>query len=65
MNTILATVLLAFAIVLAAIAAMSVGVINGRRPISGSCGGLNGGRCELCGGDCRKDDDDDSKIRAG
>jgi len=63
MNMILVTVLLAFAIILAAIAAMSVGVINGRRPISGSCGGLNGGRCEICSGDCRKEDDDDSQIR--
>ena len=54
MTTILATVLLAFAIVLCVIVAMSIGVLNGRRPISGSCGGLNNGRCELCSGHCRK-----------
>jgi hypothetical protein len=54
MNTILMTLLLAFAIVLGVIAAMSIGVMNGRRPISGSCGGLNNGRCELCSGNCRK-----------
>ena len=54
MATVLATLGLAFAIILAMIAAMSIGVANGRRPISGSCGGLNGGRCELCSGNCRK-----------
>ena len=54
MATVLATLGLAFAIILAMIAAMSIGVANGRRPISGSCGGLNGGRCEICSGNCRK-----------
>jgi len=34
------------------IAGMSIGVMNGRKAISGSCGGLNGGRCELCSGHC-------------
>ena len=48
------TLLLSFVVVLAVIAGMSIGVINGRRAISGSCGGLNGGRCELCSGRCRK-----------
>ena len=57
MNKILMTLLLAFAIVLGVVAAMSIGVMNGRRPISGSCGGLNGGRCELCSGNCRKGKD--------
>ena len=54
MNIIAITLLLSFAIVLAIIAAMSVGVLNGRKAISGSCGGLNNGRCELCSGKCRK-----------
>ena len=57
MNTILMTLLLTFAIVLGVIAAMSIGVMNGRRPINGSCGGLNNGRCELCSGNCRKGKD--------
>ena len=36
-----------------------VGVMNGRKPISGSCGGLNGGGCELCGGGgkCQREGD--------
>ena len=46
--TVLVTVLFSFLIMLAVVAGMSIGVINGRRPIKGSCGGLNGGRCELC-----------------
>lgn len=54
MNIIAITVLLSFAIILAVIAAMSIGVLNGRKAISGSCGGLNNGRCELCSGNCRK-----------
>ena len=38
------------------VAIMAVGVIMGRRPISGSCGGIgriNGeeGECAICGGD--------------
>ena len=54
MNIIIVTLLLSFAIILVIIAAMSVGVLNGRKAISGSCGGLNNGRCELCSDDCRK-----------
>jgi hypothetical protein len=47
--TILGTVLVTFTVMLGVIAAMAIGVMNGRKPISGSCGGLNGGGCELCG----------------
>ncbi len=40
------------------IAAMSVGVLFGKKPITGSCGGLNnlepGRECELCGGNPSK-----------
>jgi hypothetical protein len=50
----LPTLLLTFAMLLAVIAAMAIGVMNGRKPISGSCGGLNGGGCELCSGKCRR-----------
>jgi len=54
MNIIAITLLLSFAIILAIVAAMSIGVMNGRKAISGSCGGLNNGRCELCSGLCKK-----------
>ena len=56
MTTIATTLALSFLVILLVITGMSIGVINGRRAISGSCGGLNGGGCELCSGrgECRK-----------
>jgi hypothetical protein len=55
--TLVMTMFVSFAVLLAVIAAMAIGVMNGRKPISGSCGGLNGGGCELCGGDgeCKRE----------
>ena len=53
MNLLTTTLLLSFIIILLVIAGMSIGVMNGRRAISGSCGGLNGGGCELCSGNGR------------
>ena len=53
MSALVTTLLLSFIIILLVITAMSVGVMNGRRAISGSCGGLNSGGCELCSGSCR------------
>jgi hypothetical protein len=53
--TIVSTLLVTFAVMLAVIGAMAIGVMNGRRPISGSCGGLNGGGCELCSGKCERE----------
>ena len=50
MNTLLVTMILSFTVMLLVIAGMSIGVLNGRKAISGSCGGLNGGKCELCSG---------------
>jgi hypothetical protein len=50
----LITVILSFVIVAAVIAAMGIGVMAGRAPIKGSCGGLNSGGCELCSGRCKK-----------
>lgn len=48
------TVLLAFFAMLVLVAAMAVGVMFGRKPISGSCGGLANlgidAECEICGG---------------
>ena len=39
------TYLLTFLLVLAIVAVMAIGVLLGRKPIRGSCGGLN---CRLC-----------------
>jgi uncharacterized protein len=50
--------LFTFVIFLLVVASMAVGVMRGRKPIAGSCGGLNslgvGGACEICGGDMAK-----------
>ena len=54
MTVIAITVLLSFAIIVATIAAMAIGVLNGRKPISGSCGGLNNGECRYCGSQCEE-----------
>tara|TARA_B100002019_G_scaffold70927_1_gene61072 strand:+ start:299 stop:475 length:177 start_codon:yes stop_codon:yes gene_type:complete len=49
---------LIFLVLMAVIAVMSVGVLFGKKPISGSCGGLAnlepGRECELCGGNPSK-----------
>jgi hypothetical protein len=53
--TLLPAILVTFAILLTVIAGMAIGVMNGRKPISGSCGGLNSGGCELCSGKCARE----------
>ena len=50
--TLLATFLLSFLMIVLVVAAMAIGVIGGRDPIKGSCGGLASEGCELCRGDC-------------
>jgi hypothetical protein len=50
------TVIFSFVVIALVIAAMGIGVMAGREPIKGSCGGLNGGSCELCSGRCQKSD---------
>jgi hypothetical protein len=64
MNLLISTLLLSFLVILLVIAGMSIGVMNGRKAISGSCGGLSGGGCELCSGNCRnrRDDPDGEKA---
>lgn len=53
--------LMSFILFAVVILIMSVGVIMGRKPVQGSCGGLNRiqglGPCELCGGDKNKCDE--------
>lgn len=55
------TLILSFIVISLAFAGLSVGVLSGRKPIQGSCGGLNnlgvGGGCDLCGGDAGKCED--------
>ena len=54
----MATFILALLIVGLLVAGMSVGVIFGRKPITGTCGGLGAagitGPCDICGGDTSK-----------
>ena len=52
------TFLLVLFIVVLLVAAMSIGVIFGRKPISGTCGGIGAlgisASCEICGGNVKK-----------
>ena len=55
------TLILSFVLIGLAIAGLSIGVLMGRKPLKGSCGGLaafdgNGG-CDLCGGNPEKCED--------
>ncbi len=56
----LITFLPSFLFIAVAEAAMAVGVIEGRVPIKGSCGGVGSGGCELCSGNCRRKAADDA-----
>lgn len=59
--------LLSFIFLLAIVAAMSIGVMRGRAPIAGTCGGLNnigiGGACEICGDDPEKCEQEGTSSR--
>lgn len=57
-----ATIIVSFFVIAAVVGAMAIGVIAGRAPIRGSCGGVNGGGCELCGGEC-PDKDAAGRVR--
>lgn len=50
----MALMLVSFILIATVVLIMSVGVIMGRKPVQGSCGGLNAvsgmEKCELCGG---------------
>jgi hypothetical protein len=52
------TLLASIVIMLLVVAGMAIGVMFGRQPIKGSCGGLNNvgvdANCELCGGNPAK-----------
>lgn len=55
--TLISTMFISFTVILLVIGGMAIGVLNGRKPISGSCGGLNGGGCELCSGKCKRENE--------
>ncbi len=50
--------LITFLVIATVIVIMSVGVLFGRKPVQGSCGGLNNiegmNECEICGGEPQK-----------
>ena len=58
--------LLVFVIVGILLAGMSIGVIFGRKPIAGTCGGIGalglGGACDICGGDTQKCEDENERL---
>ncbi|MBT4161915.1 MAG: (Na+)-NQR maturation NqrM [Gammaproteobacteria bacterium] len=57
---------LAFVVMVLVVAGMAIGVISGRPPIAGSCGGLNNlgidGACEICGGDPNRCEEENSST---
>ncbi|MDI9245841.1 (Na+)-NQR maturation NqrM [Marinobacter sp. CHS3-4] len=63
------TFVLVLFIVLLLVAAMSVGVILGRKPISGSCGGLGAmgisKTCDICGGNPQKCEEENEQGANG
>jgi len=50
------TLLLGFLVMLMAVLGLSLGVLLGRRPIQGSCGGV-GSRCGACSSTCSRHPD--------
>ncbi len=61
------TVLLSLLVMLLVVAGMAIGVLMGRKPISGSCGGIAAlgldTECEICGGDRAKCDRNGEQAR--
>jgi hypothetical protein len=58
--------ILTFAVLGCVIVAMSVGVLLGRQPIKGSCGGMGAmgveTACDICGGNPAKCDEEQQKT---
>lgn len=61
------TLILSFVVISLAVTGLSVGVLLGRKPLQGSCGGLNnfseGNSCELCGGNQEKCEDLAAQVK--
>lgn len=64
------TFLLTLVVLLLFVVAMSVGVLFGRKPLKGSCGGVGAALgeeeyvCDLCGGDPAKCEEEQQKTSA-
>ena len=60
------TLFFAFGFMLLMVALMAVGVIFGRAPIAGSCGGMKAlgmeMECEICGGDPQQCESETKKL---
>ncbi|PXX90963.1 ApbE family protein [Marinobacter vulgaris] len=60
------TFLLVLTIVVLLVAGMSVGVIFGRKPISGTCGGIGAmgisKSCDICGGNTQKCEEENDRL---
>jgi len=65
----MSTILVAFGVMLFIVAAMAIGVIMGRKPISGSCGGMAAigmeQACDVCGGDKKRCEKESKKAAEG
>lgn len=64
----MSTMILAFVFMLLLVSAMAIGVILGRKPIAGSCGGMKAlgmdMDCEICGGNPALCDSTDEPDRS-
>ena len=62
----MSTMILAFVFMLLMVTAMAVGVLMGRKPISGTCGGMKAlgmdMDCEICGGNPALCDTDETPL---
>ncbi len=60
------TFLLVLFIVILLVAAMSIGVMFGRKPISGTCGGIGAlgisSSCDICGGNTQKCKEENERL---
>ena len=62
----MSTILVTFMVMLLVITAMAVGVLLGRKPIQGSCGGMSAlgmeTECDVCGGDQTICDEENDRV---
>ncbi len=65
----MSTFLLVLFIVIVLMAGMCIGIIFGRKPISGTCGGMGalgmGTACDICGGDTQKCEEESKRRVSG